>query len=130
MAGDWDGLALYMGYKDEVDMLTDLYVRKGLSAREIGEKVEMGQPTVLRRLRLAGIDRRARGGPQSFQRQWMRLHLLDQRWVFFTSLSKVAKTLRVSVSLVYKYKRAMKGGLDGFRTNSSDEPVGDLSDIT
>lgn len=113
MGEDWGGIALYLGYKDELDMLMDLYLVKKLSSREIAEKVQMGQPTVLRRLRLAGIERRPRGGPQSTQRQWYKLHLLDQRWVFFTSLTKVAKALRVSVSLVYKFKRAMKGGFDG-----------------
>jgi transposase len=114
---DWGAKALYLGYEDELSMLLDMYVTKGMSCREIAERVSMGQPTVLRRLRLAGIERRGRGGPQSEQRQWHRLHMLDQRYVFTESLSKLAKRLRVSVSLVYKFKRGVKSGL---RTDSTD----------
>ena len=116
MAEDWGAKALYLGYEDELSMLTDMYVVKGMSAREIAERVEMGQPTVLRRLRLAGIERRPRGGPQAEQKQWARLHMLDQRRVFTTSLSKLAKELRVSQSLVYKFKR---GVTCGFRTDTT-----------
>ena len=127
MGEDWGAIALYMGYKNELDMLNDLYVNKELSSREIAERVGMAQPTVLRRLRLADIKRRPRGGAQSFQRQWYKLHLLDQRWVFLTSLTKVAKTLRVSSSLVYKYKRAMKGDFNGLYADMPDEQVGEVS---
>lgn len=126
MGEDWGGIALYLGYKDEYGMLYDLYVVKKLSTREIGERVGMGQPTVLRRLRMAAIDRRPRGGPQSFQRQWYKLHLLDQRWVFLTSMKKVAKRLQVSESLVYKYKRAMKGGFDGLCADMPDAGVAEV----
>jgi hypothetical protein len=107
---DWGAIALYLGYETELEMLTDLYVTKGMSCKEIAARVSMGQPTVLRRLRLAGIERRSRGGAQSSQRQWYRLHMCDQRWVFGTSLTVLAKRLRVSVSLVYKFRRGVRRG--------------------
>lgn len=130
MGEDWGGIALYLGYKDEHEMLTDLYCVKGMSTREIGERVGMKQPTVLRRLRIAGINRRTRGGPQSFQRLWYKLHLLDQRWVFFSSDMKIAKRLKISLSLVYKFKRAMKGGFDGLQPDTTGVDVGEVSEQT
>jgi transposase len=130
MAEDWGAIALYLGYTNELEMLTDMYVTRGMSCQAIATRVGMKQATVLRRLRLSGIERRQRGGPQSSQRQWHRLHLLDQRYVFNTSLSVVAKHMQVSVSLVYKYKRAMKGGWNGFFADSADERPAEVSGET
>jgi len=128
MAEDWGARALYLGYADELEMLTDMYVTKGMSCKEIATRLSMGQPTILRRLRLAGIERRSRGGPQASQRQWYRLHLLDQRYAMRAPLSKAAKRMRVSVSLIYKYRRAMKGGWDGVRTDSTNTVAAEVPD--
>jgi transposase len=125
MAEDWGAFALYLGYKDELEMLTDMYVTQGMSCKEIATRVGMGQPTVLRRLRLAGIERRPRGGAQSSQRLWYKLYLMDQRYVFWTSLSKLAKRLKISQSLVYKYRRGVKSNY-GVRTDSTDERTADV----
>ncbi len=123
MAEDWGAIALYLGYKDEREMLIDMYEVQGLSCKQIAERVSMGQPTVLRRLRIAGIDRRPRGGAQSSQRQWARLHMMDQRRVFGTGLSKLARQLKVSVSLVYKFKRGVRYGVRPDSTDGSTREV-------
>lgn len=121
MAEDWGSKAIYLGYETEYDMLYDMYVVQEMSAKEIGLRVTMAQPTVMRRLRLAKIDRRTRGGPQASQRQWTRLHMLDQRVVFYLSLNTIAKRMQVSISCVYKFKRMIRGTLDGVLPDTTDE---------
>lgn len=124
MAEDWGAIALYLGYTTELEMLTDMYVTRGMSCKAIATRVGMQQATVLRRLRLASIERRPRGGPMSTQRVWYKLYLLDQRYVFGTSYSKVAKFLQVSEAVVYKYKRGVK---NGFLSDSPNEHVAEVS---
>jgi transposase len=127
---DWGAIALYLGYKDELEMLLDMYVEQGLSCKEIATRVGMGQPTVLRRLRLAGIERRPRGGALSTQRLWYKLYLMDQRYVFWISLTVIARQLKVSISLVYKYKRGVKGGWSGFLPDSTDKRIAEVPEQT
>lgn len=108
---DWDSIASFLGYEHEYDMLYDLYIIQGLSAQKIADKLECGQPTLVRRLRIKQIPRRKRGGAQGSQKEWTRLHLMDQRIVFFNSMALVASMMKVSVSCVYKYRRGWKNAL-------------------
>ncbi len=51
------------GYRNEAEMLNDLYERNGLSVRRIAEMLQSEYSNVLYRLKKHGIMLRGRGGP-------------------------------------------------------------------
>ena len=51
------------GYRNESEMLTDLYDKNGLSVRVLAGMLETTYSNVLYRLKKHGISLRARGGP-------------------------------------------------------------------
>ena len=106
---DWNRLAEALGYIDEEEMLRDLYEEEGLSYNRIAKKLGAARWTISRRLTLYGIEKRARGGPNNVGRIKNKLHLLDQRLVFRSPLTKIAKLLGGHTTTIYKYKKAVAG---------------------
>lgn len=102
---NWTDYARGIGYADERDMLTDMYVTKNLSLSQIAERLECGTYTVNRHLDALGITKRSRGGCNSASIQTRKLFYLDQRVVHRMALNKLAREVDVSSSLIYKYRR-------------------------
>lgn len=126
----WDELAKSIGYADEKEMLEDFYIEDAMSVSEIGKRLGAGTATIARRLAMAGITKRKRGGANNTGAQKHKLFHMDQRYVFSLDLSVVAKLANVSKSLVYKYRKSVTGGkISGILHNQSElgsEPVFDL----
>lgn len=110
---DWDDLARSIGYRDERDMLEDMYERERMPISEIASRLGAGTATINRRLNLLGIAKRTRGGPNNEGRQAYKLFHLDQRVVLRLDLSLLARATRVSRSLCYKYRRFRINKLQG-----------------
>ena len=95
------------GYKNKRELLEDLYVRERLSISQVAARVGHGVATIDRWLRLLEIPRRGRGGPNNPATIGWAIHRLDPRYVFGASDKDVSRVLRVSGSIVYKYKRGV-----------------------
>ena len=60
---DWHQIARNSNYRDEEEMLSDLYITKRLSIRDIAKVVGYSYKAVWNRLSRYKLDVRARGGP-------------------------------------------------------------------
>lgn len=114
---DWDGIARSIGFIDEKQMLTKFYTDWGMSISDISKRLGSGTTTIVRRLSICHITKRGKGGPNNSANQRRKLFHLDQRFVMFASLEKVAGMVRCSKSCVYKYRRSVTGGFDGVLHN-------------
>ena len=99
----WNEIATTIGYKDEEQMLYDMYIKQRLSLITIGEKLGSGKATIRNRLIFYNIDRREKGGPNNPSQKRLFLHLLDQRYVRTTSKRDIAKLLDSHPSTVWRY---------------------------
>lgn len=122
---DWEYLAKKFGYSSKVDMLTDLYNRKGLSLNEIGERLGCSPHAVGRNLAKCGIDRRGKGGDNNIGTQTRKLFRLDQRTVMFCPFMQAVQHTHVSTSLLYKFRRLMEGE-NGVLHHQSGGGVGEI----
>jgi transposase len=101
---DWDQLARSIGYDNERQMLLDLYCARQCSISDIAQRLEAGTATINRRLDLAGINKRTRGGSNYQATQSYKLFHLDQRVLDKFDLETLSTVTRVSKSLCYKYR--------------------------
>lgn len=106
---DWQELADSLGYQDERQLWHDLYHTNKYSVSTIATKLGVSSGTIVRRMKNLAITRRHRGGPNNTAKFRKKLHLMDQRVVFTTPSSELAKQLGVHYVTVYKYKLANKG---------------------
>lgn len=106
---DWDDLSKKLGYRSRYEMLSDFYVEKKLSLRQIGERLGCSPHCVRRNLAREGIERRSKGGRNNTSNQTRKLFMLDQRLVLLYDFTSCAKLVRVSTTLLYKYRKLMKG---------------------
>lgn len=59
----WSALARARGYKQERDLLEDLYVKTGLSIQQVADHLNRSYTDVKYQLTMNGIALRERGGP-------------------------------------------------------------------
>jgi hypothetical protein len=100
---DWNEIAQLVGYADEEQMLRDMYHQLHLSVNEIADKLGSGKATILRRMKMYGIEVRGRGGANNQSHKRALLHLLDQRFVRSNPSQDVAKVINAHQSTVWKY---------------------------
>jgi hypothetical protein len=124
---DWDELARTIGYSNEKDMLEDFYLEEEMSVSEIARRLGAGTATIARRLSLAGVEKRSRGGANNLANQRRKLFHMDQRISLLADLNLVAKLSGASRSTCYKYRRIITGGkaheLQHYLTSDRTEPV-------
>lgn len=107
----WDQLAKEMCFSSEKAMLQSLYETKSIT--EIAELLRCGKATIQRRLALAKIQKRGRGGAQLKSTQRYKMFHVDQRILYMLGLTFAAKAIGVSNATLYKYKRykSNQGGI-------------------
>jgi len=110
---DWNCFARSLGYKDERDMMEDMYANQRLPISEIANRIKVGTATISRRLSLLGVDKRSRGGANNPGRQTSKLFHFDQRVVLSLDLNRLATITRISRSLCYKYRITRIGRANG-----------------
>lgn len=109
-----------LGYDDARAMFEDMYTTQLLSINQISRRLGCGPATVNRWLRQCQIPRRSKGGANRSPVLHYKLHLMDQRYVFNTKNSELAKLLNMNPAYVYKYKMRVKGAqFDALRANMS-----------
>jgi hypothetical protein len=102
---NWTDFARMIGYNDERHMLEEMYITQGLSLSEMSSRLECGVHTVNRHLNVLNITKRSRGGCNGTASQSRKLFLLDQRVVIHAPLVALAKSIGISTSLIYRYRR-------------------------
>lgn len=118
MQGDWDALAEYTGYTDPYAMLWDMYITQGLTVRQMTGRLGLSRTAIVNKIKELGIVIRHRGGAQAAPKKHYYLHLRDQRWIFSSSLSQIAKVMRMNGTYVMHYKNRVRGGYTrGLRAN-------------
>lgn len=105
---DWNSLGRAAGFESEKAMWETLYVAEELSVSDIAERLGYGIATIVNRLNKHGIARRARGGPNHSHKVTRLLFRLDQRLIFHTPSSELARKLHMHENTVYKYKRSVQ----------------------
>lgn len=124
---EWDILAQEMMFKDEREMLVELY--KTHSIGQIARLLKCGGATVHRRIGLHKIPKRPRGGSQKRGEQVFKLFHVDQRIVMFFGLTYAARMLDVSTTTLYKYKRHKAGGTtEGYNINLTGNTTSSIHD--
>jgi len=108
---NWDDVARNAGYINERDMLENMYLGADLSLKQIGERLGCSGHAVMHHLDKWGIERRSRGGNNNTAQQTRKLFRLDQRVILFGDLNEIAKTVGVSSSLLWKYRKSIKENL-------------------
>lgn len=106
---DWQYLAVKLGYPNKKTMLTDLYIVQGLSFQQISERLGCSAWCIGRNLEVEGIEKRHKGGRNNPSNSSRKLFLLDQRAVLKREFTVVARAAGVSTSLLYTYRKLMKG---------------------
>jgi len=127
---DWEGICAFMGYVDLHAMLEDLYNVQKLSVQEIGRRIGVSPVGIRRQLHKNNIQVRQQGGAQAFPKKHYFLHLLDQRWVFSTTLQEIGRVMRTNPTYVMHYRRKVKGHpVDGKFANerTNDELLSDTA---
>jgi len=102
---NWTDYARSIGYADEKDMLTDMYVIRELSLTQIADRLQCGTHTVNRHLNALNVTKRSRGGCNSQSNQTRKLFWLDQRIIHKLALNRLSQEVGVSPSMIYKYRR-------------------------
>jgi hypothetical protein len=102
---NWLELAASIGYPDEAAMWQQLYVVEKRSIAELAKTLGYGTACVQRRLRLANIDRRERGGAKVVSKLEDKLFHLDQRFVALASKEEIAALVGGSTHSVYRIRR-------------------------
>lgn len=114
---DWGRFASRWGYKDEVDMFTDLYLTQKLSYSQLADRFDVSMGSIVVKMKSLGIKARPKGGAQNPGYSRKRMWFLDQRAVYGMSLKKFVLYARVSQSVVYSYRHRMARGFDAFLHN-------------
>lgn len=91
------------GYANKREMLNALYIQERLTIKEISKRLEVGSATVERWMRLLGIPRRTRGGPNTPARLGWLLHRLDPRWLHAQSSVDISRATGISEAYCYKF---------------------------
>src|ERR1700728_4162091 len=99
----WDLLAKEFCFKNEGDMLRNLYETK--SIYEIADLLRWGKATIQRRLAIQETKKSTRGGSQLKSTQRYKMFHVNQRIIMYLGLTFAAKYIRVSNATLYKYKR-------------------------
>lgn len=102
---EWDQIATSIGYKDEKEMFEDLYIRCGMSIKDIADRTGFSTTAVRRHIKMHNIQTRKQGGPRSVAVQQWRLFHTDQRFVLGQPMDVVAKYLGCSKYTLYNYRR-------------------------
>jgi hypothetical protein len=125
MIDDWDWEAREMGYTDEKDMWQHLYIEEHRSIGLLALLFQTGTATISRRLDMAQIDKRPRGGDNNPGWQTYKLSHFDQRVVLSLQLDQLPELTGISRSLWYKYRRS-KGAPSGLLYSISRSGTGAL----
>lgn len=119
MIEDWDLYSRKLGYKNEQDMLQDMYTNEELSISEIAGRLNVAQYSIQRRLDNYNIPRRKRGGANNSAEQTKKLFHLDQRIILTLSITKLSTEIGISTSLIYKYRKNVLGDQNGILCSKS-----------
>jgi hypothetical protein len=127
---EWDTLANTLGFRNEKHLFDYLYHIEHMSLDMIANRLGVGKATVARRLSLLGIAKRTRGGANNLSKQRWLLHLLDQRFVFQNTSTKLAKLIHTDPSTVWKYRYGRKAISDEALREIADYGLDPSSDVT
>lgn len=103
----WNELARSIHFEDEKNMWEALYVAEARSISDLAKVLGFGTATVARRLQMAGVVKRGRGGRQTPARVHFKLFHLDQRYVRMSSIAELAKLCDSSFAAVYKKRKEL-----------------------
>lgn len=101
----WKELAASIGYTTELAMWEQLYVVEERGIGELAKTLGFGTATVQRRIKLANVERRTRGGAHSISRVYDRYFHLDQRFVALASGEEIATLCGASPHTIYRLRR-------------------------
>jgi hypothetical protein len=101
----WNTLAQSIGFETEAAMWAQLYVKEKRPIAELAKTLGYGTATIQRRLRLADIERKRRGGPQTPSLVYNKMFHLDQRFVCLASTEEIAQLVNASPHSVYRIRR-------------------------
>ena len=99
LAESWDPIAHTLGYKNEAEMLRDLY--KTLSIDEIAKKLGYSRGGVRRRLIMLDVDMRGRGGKNNLGMGALAAATDEE----LANVEKCTANYRVSQSTVFKERK-------------------------
>ena len=122
MIDDWDHKARQLGYLNECDMFTKLYLDEHRSIAMLSLLLQAGSATISSRLDKLNIPKRSRGGDNNSGWQTWKLSHFDQRIVLYLPLDQLPEMTGISRSLWYKYKRS-RGGTNGLLYYLTDNGI-------
>lgn len=100
LSESWDPAAHTLGYKDEREMLVDLYVNQKYSITDLATRLGYSRNNIRKRLSLLGVKFRGRGGRNNVQSF---LHSVSDEEL--KNPAAVAKKHDVHISTVYLEQR-------------------------
>lgn len=98
LSEDWTPIANTLGYKDEVEMLQDLYVTQGFSVEDLAKRLGYSKNNVRRRLLFNDIPLRGRGGRNNLGKGYL-ANVPDDE---LKDVRKAAANHSVHLSTVFK----------------------------
>jgi hypothetical protein len=98
----WNEMARTLGFEDETSMWLQLYIKERRPIAELAKTLGYGTATIARRIAVAGVMKRTRGGPNASGKTASLIGHLDQRWVRMSYPKEVAEVLGVSSHSVYR----------------------------